>query len=228
MEDPELQEIVRDISQERDVIGVIIHGSSAHGKGDELSDVDVLVVAASGPTIHESHLKYSRPIDVYMAAMPKLSVKLHAVDPLNNNFVLNALVSGNIKFDVNGSVASLQAEARKLWAKGPQQMSLTEYGRAEATLHRMLASAEKWTLRSAASDESRILAGFRRTQVMVQAIYLYHRVRRLWTSGLPQTLQLMKDHHRGAYDLWTRYIETIEENEQLMLVRSMVNMVFQS
>lgn len=114
MEDPELQVIVRDISRERDVIGVIIHRSSAQGKCDELSDVDVLIVVASGPTIHESHFKYSRPIDVYVATMQELSVKMRTVDPLNNNFALNALISGNIKLDVNGSVASLLAEARKL------------------------------------------------------------------------------------------------------------------
>lgn len=106
-------------------------------------------------------------------------------------------------------------------------MSMAEYKRAQTALHRMLASAEKWTLRSMASDEARMLPGFRRTQVMVQAIYLYHRVRRLWISGLPQTLQSMKNHHKSAYDLWTRYMRTVEENEQLVLVRSMVNIAFQ-
>lgn len=210
------------------MIGVIIHGSSAQGKCDELSDVDVLVVVASGPAIHESYLKSSQPIDLYVATTAELSAKMRAVDPLNNNFVLNALVSGDIKVDVNGSAASLLVEARKLWAEGPQPMSVAEYKRTQTALHRMLASSEKWTLRSAVSDEARVLAGFRRTQVIVQAIYLYHRVRRLWTSGLPQTLQSMKNDHKKAYDLWTRYIGTIEENEQLILVRSMVDIAFQN
>jgi predicted nucleotidyltransferase len=224
----ELRKIARVISEEPDVIAVIIHGSSAHIKCDELNDVDVLVVVAKGPIIHETRLTYSRPLDIYMGTEVELNAKLHTVDPLNNNFVLNALISGSIKFDINGSATCLQAEARKLWAKGPQAMSMAEYKRAQTALHRMLASAEKWTLRSAASAEARIVAGFRRTQVMVQAIYLYHRVRRLWTSGLPQTLQSMKNHHKRAYDLWTRYIGTIEEKEQLLLVRSMVDIAFQN
>ena len=84
----------------------------------------------------------------------------------------------------------------------------SEYVRTRMALQRMLASAEKWTLRSGASAEAMLLAGFRRTQAMVQAIYLYHRVRRLWTSGLPQMLQSMKERHRNAYDLWMRYVNS--------------------
>jgi len=226
MKDLELQEIVREISREPGVTGIIIHGSSAQGARDSLSDIDVIAVLAGGSGSHESRLMHSRAVDVYRATVPELNSRLQAADPLNNNFVLNALVSGVIEHDVDGSTISLQEKARKIRDRGPQKMSTDEYVRTRKALHRMLASAEKWTLRARTSPEASFLAGFRRTQTMVQAIYLYHRVRRLWTSGLPQMLQSMKEHHRNAYDLWSRYVDSKTEDEQLMLVRSMVGMAF--
>lgn len=227
LKNPELRQIISDIRQQRDVIAMVVHGSSAYGKCDNQSDVDLLAVIGSGPTIHESQGAYSLPVDVYAATASELRAKLYTVDPLNNNFVLNALVSGIVVFDADGSAASLQAEARTIWARGPQAMSMAEYRRTQTALHRMLASAEKWSLRSSISDEAGALAAFRRTQVVVQSIYLYHRVRGLWTSGLPQILTSMKDHHRSMYDLWFRYVTTSEEDEQLTVVRTMVNIVFQ-
>ncbi|HEY2913942.1 MAG TPA: nucleotidyltransferase domain-containing protein [Candidatus Angelobacter sp.] len=226
MKDLELREIVGEISRERNVRGVIVHGSSAQGERDSLSDIDIIAVLASGSARHESRLIRARPVDVYMATVQELNSKLHANDPLNNNFVLNALVSGVIEHDVDGSAASLQEKAWKIRDRGPQKMSADEYVRTRMALQRMLASAEKWTLRSGSSAEAMLLAGFRRTQAMVQAIYLYHRVRRLWTSGLPQMLQSMKEQHRNAYDLWMRYVNSKAEDEQLMLLRSMADIAF--
>jgi predicted nucleotidyltransferase len=79
--------------------GIIVHGSWARGDNDAASDIDLLVVLRSGPTVEQVRSILDTQVEIYKGTLANLRERLQQDQPLNNNFILNALHEGLIFVD---------------------------------------------------------------------------------------------------------------------------------
>jgi Nucleotidyltransferase domain len=222
-----LSRIVEGLYDPAHISGVVVHGSWARGTNNAASDVDVMLLQRAGPMSEQTSLVDGTPVDIYRGTFSDLKEKLNADHPLNNNFVLNALHEGMVCIDRGGWVGALKAHADLRWAEGPSVMSPTEMRAAKLGIFRMLHGAQRLLNRTAASKSDALIAETRSHQVVIQAVYLYHRVRRRWTTGFPLMLDRLKAEGSPLYDLWDHYVEADSQHERVKLASCFVDLVFE-
>ena len=207
--------------------GIIVHGSWARGDNDAASDIDLLVVLRSGPTVEQVRSILDTQVEIYKGTLASLRERLHQDQPLNNNFILNALHEGLIFVDRDGVIGALMKEADARWAKGPSPMTAAETDATRRALYRMLGSAKRLSERSSGSNENAFIAGTRSHQVVIQSFYLYHRVRRKWTTSFPLMLSRLKAESSALYDLWSEYITAASPEQRIHLAEQFVESVYE-
>jgi predicted nucleotidyltransferase len=222
-----LARVVQAVDDPALVSGIIVHGSWARGDNDAASDIDLLVVLRSGPTVEQVRSILDNQVEIHKSTLSNLRQRLHQDDPLNNNYILNALHEGLIYVDRDGSVGALMKEADARWTNGPSPMSSAEADATRRALYRMLGAAKRLAARSSESKEKAFIAATRSNQVVIQAFYLYHRVRRRWTTSFPLMLSRLKAENSALYDLWSEYIDAGSQERRIHLAEQFVESAYE-
>jgi hypothetical protein len=172
------------------VTSVLLHGSRSIGSGDASSDYDVLCVVRpnQGRQIRDTIFLPGAELDVYCASGTTLKRRLYAPAANNNNFVLNALISGRILLDDCGELSSLVEAAQELWKAGPPGVPVEELILLRQQLKSALLSAER-KLSRARDPVSLRLIDIRAAEIFAKAVYTYCVQQRHWTSSLASVLE---------------------------------------
>jgi hypothetical protein len=184
-------------------------------------------VLRSGPTVEQVRSILDTQVEIYKGTLANLRERLQQDQPLNNNFILNALHEGLIFVDRDGVIGPLMKEADTRWAKGPFPMTAAETDATRRALYRMLGSAKRLSERSSGSNENAFIAETRSHQVVIQSFYLYHRVRRKWTTSFPLMLSRLKAESSALYDLWSEYIKAASPQQRIHLAELFVESVYE-
>jgi predicted nucleotidyltransferase len=222
-----LTRVVEAVDKPALVHGIIVHGSWARGDNDAASDIDLLVVLRSGPNVEQARSFLDTQVEIYKGTLAHLRDRLHQDQPLNNNYILNALIEGLICVDRDGLIAALMKEAEARWTAGPSLMTAVERDGTRRALYRMLAAAKRLSERSPESKEKAFIAETRSNQVVLQAFYLYHRVRRKWTTSFPLTLSRLRAEDSGLYDLWSEYVNAASQEQRIHVTERLVESVYE-
>lgn len=223
----DMQRAIDLIDNQCTAVGIIIVGSWARRTADAASDLDLIVIRKAGPMVDECKEIGNLKIDVCYGTFGQLKRRLTRIDRSNNNFLLNALRTGVIHTDKDGSAVALKTEAEMIWIDGPNAMTAGERVETDRALHRLLRSVEKLSMRAQNSREAQLLFEIRCHQVVVRAIYVYHRARRLWTSGLPQMLEHPSPLAPEVRRLWERYVMSNRFAERLAIASALLDVALQ-
>lgn len=223
-----LSQIVATFDDPETVTGIIIHGSWAKNKNDKASDIDLLIIQRSEEQmVEQNHSVLNFHADISRGTLSELRRRLYKNDPLNNNFILNAAREGVICLDRTGCASLLKTDADVLWKTGPLPVSATEIRATRKGLYRMLTVAIGLAERASMSKEAMLLAEMRSHQVVIQSIYLYHRVRRRWTTGFPQMLHRLKIENSILYELWKQYVDAQSQDQRIKVANLLVKAVYE-
>jgi predicted nucleotidyltransferase len=221
-----LAEVVKIVDQPAATSAIIIHGSWARGSNDPSSDIDLIVMQRFGPTTEELLSIHHTQIEIYRGTLSGLRSSLQTENQLNNNFILNGLHEGRIYLDREGWAGALKQEAEAIWNQGPSPMPAAEIEGSRRALHRMLDGARRLALRSSGSKENALIAETRSHQVVIQSLYLYHRVRRQWTTSFPLMLRRLESENPSLHDLWLQYVNASSLEERICIAGSFVQIVY--
>jgi predicted nucleotidyltransferase len=222
-----LSRIVAAVDDPAAVTGVILHGSWAKETNDGSSDVDLLLIQRSGPAAEETRSILGVEVEIYGATPQEFRQRLLRDHPLNNNFILNALHDGVVYLDRKGDAARLMAEAEAVWKAGPRAVSAEEAAATRKALAKMLQAARRLSGRASRSRHAELVAEMRTHQVVVQAVYLYHRSRRLWAASFPEMLSRLAAGNPRLYGLWQQYVEADSQEERVRVAASFVEAVYE-
>lgn len=222
-----VRQLVKRLDDPAKVSGMVLHGSWARGTNDTASDVDMMILHRAGPMIEETIVVDGTQVDVYRGTFSDLKDKLNADHPLNNNFILNAFHEGIVCIDRGGWAGALKADAELRCSEGPKAMTPIEIRSTRWGLLRMLSGAKRLLGRSALSKEDALIAETRSHQVVIQAVYLYHRVRRRWTTSFPIVVDRLRAENSPLYDLWSRYVSAASQAERVEIASALVDCVFE-
>jgi len=189
--------------------------------------VDLILIRRSGPVVEQRRTVLNTEVEIYAGTLQDLRQRLLRDHPLNNNFIMNALREGVVYLDRTGAAALLMADAKAVWKAGPRAMPAAEAEEARKALDKMLQAAKRLSGRSSTSRQAELLAEMRSHQVVVQSVYLYHRVRRLWTAGFPEMLTRLEAENSALYALWTQYVEARSQEERVRVATSFVESVYE-
>jgi hypothetical protein len=209
------------------MLGIVIHGSRAvSNKVDRMSDLDVVLIESAGlftnDTVHFPVIS----VDILRGTPEQLRKGLKTFDPLNNNWLLNSLKFGMIHREGDRHASNLATEAAEVWENGPPPMSLEEYTASHFALNRMLSTARKRSARFAVCPDLSFAAQKLTNQVAIRAIYLYYRVRRIWTSGLTHLLERISTDEPTLYSLWTKYRDAASQRDRFEIAEELARMAF--
>jgi predicted nucleotidyltransferase len=221
-----LSEVIKTIDEPETTSAIIVHGSWARSTYDLSSDIDLIVMQRFGPTTEEVHSIHNTEVETYRGTLSGLRGCLHTENPLNNNFILNGLHEGKIYLDREGWAGALKKEAEVIWNRGPSAMSAAEIEGSRRALHKMLAGSKRLALRSSDSKENALIAETRSHQVVIQSFYLYHRVRRQWTTSFPLMLRRVESENPALYELWLQYANASSQDERMRIAASFVQIVY--
>jgi predicted nucleotidyltransferase len=222
-----LWRVVEAVDDPAHAYGIIVHGSWARGDNDGASDIDLLVVLRSGPTVEQVRSILDTQVEIYKGTLSGLRRRLYEDQPLNNNFILNALHEGLICVDRGGWAGALMNEAEVRWTPGPSPMTTAEAEATRRALYRMLGAATRLSKRSSESKQNALIAETRCHQVVIQSFYLYHRVRRKWTTSFPLMLSRLKAENSGLYDLWSQYVDADSQEQRIHVASVLVESVYE-
>jgi predicted nucleotidyltransferase len=223
-----LSRVVAAVDDPAAVTGVILHGSWAKETNDASSDVDLLLIQRSGPAAEETRSVLGVEVEINRATAQEFRQRMLKDHPLNNNFILNALHDGVVFLDRKGDAARLSAEAEAVWKAGPRAASAEEVAATRKALNKMLAAARRLSGRASGSRQAELVAEMRSHQVVVQAVYLYHRSRRLWAAGFPEMMgRLAAENPPRLYGLWRQYVEAGSQEERVRVAAAFVESVYE-
>lgn len=222
-----LARVIEAVDDPEVTTGIILYGSRARAEDGAASDIDLIMVQRYGPMVEHSCTVLGAELDVCRGTLADLRQRLKREDPLNNNFLLNALHEGIIYRDRTGCARALAADAEIMWAQGPAAASPAEVAATRKGLQRMLLAATRLTRKAPASREAALIAEMRCHQVLIQSVYLYYRVRRRWTAGFPQMLERLKAEGSPLYDYWEQYVEAGALKQRLSMVTMFVEAVYE-
>jgi hypothetical protein len=217
-----LDAVIAAIDDPSNTRSILIHGSWVRGMMDQTSDLDLVIIQNNGVVVDSSRTVRGLSVDTCCGTLEGLRQRLLGKHAFNNNFLLNALCGSHVYLDRGQCALVLIKEAERLRELGPSRAAPEERAETRKALHRMFMAAFRLSLRSHNSQEAALLATMRRDQVVVQAIYLYHCMRTLWTDGLPQMLRHAKQHDLRLFGLWQIYVTADSETGRLHAAAAVV------
>lgn len=224
---PSLPQIIASIENSFDAISIIVHGSRAVGAADEWSDIDILLVlheTSSAPLYEEID---GFPIDLTVGTLRSLRARMRRDSKRNANFILNALCAGKVWSDSEGHGAQLIKEAWQLRMSGPACPTEAELSDRLSYLQKLSTSVRRLSARAESRPDGPLLALMRCDTLMVESMYTYHRVHRLWASGLAPMVKRARLEAPRLYELWNLYALAPSLSEKLSHAEAMTNLAFE-
>lgn len=227
LKDDRLSQVIGAVDDPSSIHGIILYGSWARDSNDAASDVDLLVIHRAGPTVEQTSLIADMQVDLYIGTLSDLRQRLNKDYPLNNNFILNALHEGVVCLDRGGWAGALMSEAELRWEKGPTAITTEETNTTRWALRRMLSAAKRLSSRASLSKQAALIAEMRSNQVVIQSVYLYHCVRRQWTTSFPLMLRRLESEKSVLYELWDRYVNADSQEQRIHVSSLFVKSVYE-
>ena len=224
---PRVADVLAAIDQPHNTLSIIIHGSWARETVDQASDLDLIIIQREdGRGSDRTRIVLGVSVDICSGTLEGLRRRLLAEYPSNNNFLLNALCNSRIYMDRGQCAAELVRDAVKRRDRGPLPATAEERAETRKALYRMFRAAVRLSARAGDSQEAALLAVMRCDQVVVQAMYLYQRMRNLWTDGLPHMLRRARVQDPRLYKLWEQYVNAGSRELKLAAAGTMAAAVY--
>ena len=229
------EEIVRQLTRERQCLGIVLYGSFARGSQNRYSDIDILCVVADFGDSREEwqpELRSVAEFQVEIHTWPVSAVRRIVSTDGRRDFlwqfqlVILALGDGIALYDKDGEVRELQRLARELKVNGPPAMQPQDRRMAEITLGAELEHIRRGLARSAATV--RVLC----SMVFVSTVELYCRCRGFWLPKLLDIINRAK-HLECALDprlhtLCLQYLSGHNNDELIKSLEAMVTVALDS
>ena len=181
MQDNDLDELVDELKQNKDVLGIAIFGSYARGESRPNSDIDVLVIIKKGVR-RDVEIRGKRTFEFVYASFSE-AMKFYKSNP---NDCVQLWKDAVVLYDKNGYMKKLNTFARRLQKKGKTPLSESDLKHfrfdAEDAIRAMKAIAS--TDPATASMYAHIKAA--------NLIELYFERRQLWTPPPKKQLVVIR------------------------------------
>jgi predicted nucleotidyltransferase len=165
-----------------DLVGVLAGGSRMRGEGDPNSDIDVVVIIAA-PRRRRWNILING-VEVEMFINPEFQMRRYFESERlsGRGQTPHLCATGRIVFDPQGTMAALQADARRVWQAGPPPLS----------------ERERWEFRYHTADALRDIddvcprdpewAGYLADIVLSRLIHQHYRIAGRWLHKPKRTL----------------------------------------
>jgi hypothetical protein len=172
------------------ILGILVYGSLATDIYDpSSSDVDLISIAGVPRANRFMGVVQGIRVDVYTGSQAALERVFRRDARDNNNSVLYSFVRGRSLYDPRGIVFRLQTLATQIWHDGPAIPSLQEVNNLKNAMQNALMTADRLGLRANRSSEWREMAHIYSSRLLLECIYAYCRVYRLWASAIWEMLK---------------------------------------
>jgi predicted nucleotidyltransferase len=222
---PSLDEIARRVSEARQAIGILLHGSYADDESNAGSDIDLICVTRDQRSRHSMMNVGGVVADIYASTRTLLEQMIRADKTSNNNFVLEAFACGRALLDRDGSTEALMRLAREVWEAGPLKPGLEEQRTIAAALQKSVAAAKRFPVKSQRSPEAHELAQIDLSNIFLQTMYAYCRVHQLWSSTIWHVFKWSDPRYLELIAMGRKYMRAGSLEERVAALGDIVDVI---
>jgi predicted nucleotidyltransferase len=213
--------VVRGLGEEPWTLGVLFYGSVVAGRAHRDSDLDFLCITAAD--WYSKEIRQVEGVEVEIQRIPETRVReeLGFTSATNNNFMLNALTDGRILLDLDGRVALLVEEARRIWEAGPPppgdlevQMGATYFRHKLAEIVRLIEDGDPQRM-------LRVLADL----LFFNSLYSFCRTHRRWGLKLNHMMEAIAGYDPAFHTLCAAYLQAETPGEMLHCLEAIAEAV---
>jgi len=152
------------------------------------SDIDLISVAEIPRSDRFMGVTQGIRVDVYTGIQADLE-RAFRRDARDNNSVLYSFVRGRSLYDPQGIISHLKNLAAQIWHDGPASPDMEEEKNLQIAMQKALVNADRLSLRAARSAEWREMAHIYSSKLLLECIFVYCRIHKLWASAMWEMLK---------------------------------------
>jgi len=171
------------------ILGILVSGSFVTDTYDpSSSDIDLISVAEIPRSDRFMGVTQGIRVDVYTGIQADLE-RAFRRDARDNNSVLYSFVRGRSLYDPQGIISHLKNLAAQIWHDGPASPDMEEEKNLQIAMQKALVNADRLSLRAARSAEWREMAHIYSSKLLLECIFVYCRIHKLWASAMWEMLK---------------------------------------
>ncbi len=117
--DDQIYSIIDEIKLDPRIRGILLTGSYAYGTPTEQSDLDIRSITIDPEQRGDKErMRFDVRVELYIETIEKVHFYMQQSIDEGHGACLHFWANGKIVHDLDGTIKSLQAEARDLWRKG--------------------------------------------------------------------------------------------------------------
>ena len=180
--DPNVQQFFDELQEDPEVLALILFGSYARGNGRPDSDIDLLVIIASGETTRRIETKAGKSYEmIWVTESAALEYWQNDRDGC-----YGVWKDAKIVFDKNGAAERLRLEAKKIIAEGKRELTDLELAHEKFNAEDQLRAIKKL------AEEDPAAANHVLHHVMARLVELFFDIKRLWAPPPKKALHLIR------------------------------------
>lgn len=218
-----LAKVTEELKADKNIIGILVHGSYAMGRMRPDSDLDVLCVTDTDWFSKEIRVVDGLEVEIQRMPEAKIRADLQARYPTNHNFYLNIFTEGRILVDKTGLLKEMAEEAHRIKQEGPPPPSPLEIMMGRSFFRHRMEEVKRKMARPETEAVGRVLMGL----LFHNAVFAFCKSNRLWSTKLDRMLDDFERDAPAFHRLCQGYLTSADPAEQLEWLGQIVDRVME-